>query len=41
MCSLASRVSSLGETIRSAWDRAGAALGGTVLRIGYAIHQLL
>ena len=40
-CSLAARVTGLGDTIRSAWDKAGAAVGGTVLRIGYAIHQLL
>ena len=38
---MATRVTGMGEAIRSAWDKAGAAVGGTVMRIGYAIHQLL
>ena len=39
--SIAGRVQSIGDNIKGAWDAAGAAVGNGIMRVGYAISQLL
>ena len=37
---IAGRVQSIGDSIKGAWDAAGAAVGNGILRVGYTISQL-
>ena len=39
--SVSARVQSMGDAIQGAWDAAGSAVGNGLMRMGYAISQLL